>query len=198
MRYLAGGKPTPHAQIESQTLPRFLSRCGQLERYAWAAVEKASGEFLGWFALRPMEGGASNAAELGYRLRRPRRKTIRTLRTEPDRPARATPCCPFPPCPRPFSLFLRVKKDSLTSLLSAARICDPCVSIRWRKSLDISQDTCAWNDLGGSDRESLCYGRLGGNSSRAIVNSRVSSAHGQAAASAPSHAFNCRSAAGRG
>jgi RimJ/RimL family protein N-acetyltransferase len=69
-RYLTGGKPTPRAQIESETLPRFLSRCGDLERYAWAAVEKASGEFLGWFALRPIEGSASNAAELGYRLRR--------------------------------------------------------------------------------------------------------------------------------
>src|ERR1700677_2802938 len=70
MRYLTGGKPTPRAQIESEGLPRFLSRCGHLERYAWAALEKASGKFLGWFALRPIKGGASNAAELGYRLRR--------------------------------------------------------------------------------------------------------------------------------
>jgi len=35
MRYLTGGKPTSRAQNESETLPRFLGRCGYLERYAW-------------------------------------------------------------------------------------------------------------------------------------------------------------------
>ena len=33
-------------------------------------LEKASGEFLGWFHFRPPEGAGPNVAELGYRLRR--------------------------------------------------------------------------------------------------------------------------------
>jgi RimJ/RimL family protein N-acetyltransferase len=35
----------------------------------WAA-EKASGQFLGWFHLRPPEGASPDEPELGYRLRR--------------------------------------------------------------------------------------------------------------------------------
>ena len=70
------------------------------------------------------------------------------------------------PC---FSVLKR-----LAYFLSAARIRDLWVSIRWRKDLDISQGTCAWNDLGGSEREPVCY-RLGRNSSLATVICRVSS-----------------------
>ena len=37
----------------------------------WAVVERASGEFIGWFHLRsPTEGGRDDEPELGYRLRR--------------------------------------------------------------------------------------------------------------------------------
>jgi RimJ/RimL family protein N-acetyltransferase len=44
------------------------------ERYPgfgfWAAIEKPSGEFLGWFCLRPHAEPAGDNVGLGYRLRR--------------------------------------------------------------------------------------------------------------------------------
>ena len=36
----------------------------------WAAIEKSSGEFLGWFCLRPHEDGGPGNVGLGYRLRK--------------------------------------------------------------------------------------------------------------------------------
>ena len=71
MRFLTGGKPTSRDEIREKTLPRFL---GYYERFAgfgfWAAVEKPTGEFLGWFGLHPPESGDLDEVELGYRLRR--------------------------------------------------------------------------------------------------------------------------------
>jgi RimJ/RimL family protein N-acetyltransferase len=71
MRFLTGGKPTPREVIRNETLPRFL---GYHERFAgfgfWAAVEKSTGEFLGWFEFRPPEDAGPGEVELGYRLRR--------------------------------------------------------------------------------------------------------------------------------
>lgn len=71
MRYLNGGKPTPRVVIQQETLPRFLryDQLGDGFGY-WAAVEKASGAFLGWFHFRPAPGGGLDEVELGYRLRR--------------------------------------------------------------------------------------------------------------------------------
>jgi RimJ/RimL family protein N-acetyltransferase len=69
MHFLTGGKPTLRAEIENKTLPEFLNPRGRLESWAWAAIEKSSGEFLGWFSLRPPEDADSDDAELGYRLR---------------------------------------------------------------------------------------------------------------------------------
>jgi RimJ/RimL family protein N-acetyltransferase len=71
MRYLTGGAPTPREAIERDILPYWL---GYYERFAgygfWAAIEKASGEFLGWFHFRPPAVAAPDEVELGYRLRR--------------------------------------------------------------------------------------------------------------------------------
>jgi hypothetical protein len=36
----------------------------------WAAIEKASGDFLGWFHFRSAPGSAPDEPELGYRLRK--------------------------------------------------------------------------------------------------------------------------------
>ncbi len=36
----------------------------------WAAIEKSTGQFLGWFYFRPPEGSSPGEAELGYRLRK--------------------------------------------------------------------------------------------------------------------------------
>jgi RimJ/RimL family protein N-acetyltransferase len=70
MLYINGGRPTPRDEIENDVLPAFLA---YYERYAgygfWAAVEKSTGEFVGWFHFRPAEGSPAGEVELGYRLR---------------------------------------------------------------------------------------------------------------------------------
>lgn len=71
MRFLTGGQATAREVIKTETLPTWL---GYYERFAalgyWAAQEKLTGEFVGWFSLRPVVGDSSIEAELGYRLRR--------------------------------------------------------------------------------------------------------------------------------
>ncbi len=71
MRFINGGRPTPREEIHEDILPAFLA---YYQRYAgygfWAAVEKTTGEFLGWFHLRPPRGAGPGEVELGYRLRR--------------------------------------------------------------------------------------------------------------------------------
>jgi RimJ/RimL family protein N-acetyltransferase len=71
MRYLNGGIPTPREVVEQSILPRCLS---YYERYdgfgVWAAIEKSSGAFIGWFSFRPHDESHSDEVELGYRLRR--------------------------------------------------------------------------------------------------------------------------------
>jgi RimJ/RimL family protein N-acetyltransferase len=71
MRYINGGKPTPRHEIENDILPAFLDYYGRFEGYGfWAAIEKSTGEFVGWFHLRPNRGASLDEPELGYRLRR--------------------------------------------------------------------------------------------------------------------------------
>src|SRR5436190_8400505 len=70
MRFVNGGTPTPREVIELDLLPRFLRYYEQFAGYGfWAAIEKATGEFLGWFHFRPPEGAGPDEVELGYRLR---------------------------------------------------------------------------------------------------------------------------------
>jgi len=71
MRYITGGRPTPREEIESRELPAFLAYYERSDGYGfWAAVEKATGEFIGWFHLRPPPDGVADEPELGYRLKR--------------------------------------------------------------------------------------------------------------------------------
>ena len=71
MHFINGGRPTPRGEIESTVLPRFISYYRDGLRYGfWAAIEKSTGEFLGWFHFRPSEGAGPDQPELGYRLRR--------------------------------------------------------------------------------------------------------------------------------
>jgi RimJ/RimL family protein N-acetyltransferase len=71
MRYLSNGKPTPRDVIQNETLPRFLHYYERYEGYGfWAAIEKSTGDFLGWFHFRPPEGADPDEVELGYRLRK--------------------------------------------------------------------------------------------------------------------------------
>jgi RimJ/RimL family protein N-acetyltransferase len=71
MRFINGGRATPRDEIENQFLPAILD---QYERYAgygfWAAVEKSTERFVGWFHFRPAQGAPPGEVELGYRLRR--------------------------------------------------------------------------------------------------------------------------------
>jgi len=69
MRFLTG-KPTPRDVIHNETLPGILHYYERFEGYgSWATIEKSSGDFLGWFALRPADGASPDDVELGYRLR---------------------------------------------------------------------------------------------------------------------------------
>ena len=71
MQFVTGGRTTPREEIENDVLPAFLRFYEHGDRYGfWAAVEKSTGEFLGWFHFRPREGGDPDEAELGYRLKR--------------------------------------------------------------------------------------------------------------------------------
>ncbi|WP_328994564.1 GNAT family N-acetyltransferase [Kribbella sp. NBC_01245] len=67
MRYLTG-QPTPREQIADQDLPAILATYDSHPGLGkWAAYERTTGRFIGWFSLDP---GLPGEAELGYRLRR--------------------------------------------------------------------------------------------------------------------------------
>src|SRR6266566_1827769 len=71
MHFVTGGMPTARDEIENELLPGFLDYYEQFEGYGfWAAIEKATGEFLGWFHFRPREEAGPDEAEVGYRLRK--------------------------------------------------------------------------------------------------------------------------------
>ncbi len=68
MRYINGGTPTPRDAFENNIFPVFLHYDKRFPGFGfWAAVEKVTGEFLGWFSLRPAENRSRDAV-LGYRL----------------------------------------------------------------------------------------------------------------------------------
>jgi RimJ/RimL family protein N-acetyltransferase len=64
MFHITGGRATPREEIEQVVLPAFIAGG------YWAAEEQATGDFVGWFHLRPSDGHPSEEPELGYRLRR--------------------------------------------------------------------------------------------------------------------------------
>lgn len=71
MRFLNGGTSTPREVIQHDILPRFLRSYEHAEGFGyWAAIEQASGDFLGWFSFRPTQEDNPAEVELGYRLRR--------------------------------------------------------------------------------------------------------------------------------
>ncbi|GAA4988391.1 GNAT family N-acetyltransferase [Kitasatospora paranensis] len=71
MRYLTGGIPTAPEVVRERHLPNILAGYekwgGDLGLFA--AHEKDSGAFIGWFILRPEPEGPLDEVELGYRLR---------------------------------------------------------------------------------------------------------------------------------
>ncbi|MFF8828284.1 GNAT family N-acetyltransferase [Streptomyces sp. NPDC015131] len=61
MRYLNGGRPVTREEVRTGSLRRLMGPG------FWAAEDRATRAWLGWFALEPVEPGV---VELGYRLRR--------------------------------------------------------------------------------------------------------------------------------
>jgi len=59
MRYINGGRPSPHDEVERVV--------GRSIGHRWVAFERAGDAFVGWFGLRPT---GAHTRELGYRLRR--------------------------------------------------------------------------------------------------------------------------------
>lgn len=70
MRHLGTGRPVPPSQVRGRDLPRLLADHGPVPLGYWAAEDRATDAFIGWFELRPMVTEAVSAVELGYRLRR--------------------------------------------------------------------------------------------------------------------------------
>lgn len=80
MRFINGGKPTDYAFISEIFLPKILSYYDKYENYGfWAAIEKSSQEFIGWFHFYPAIENAfaieldlvkEGEIALGYRLKR--------------------------------------------------------------------------------------------------------------------------------
>ncbi|GJM42823.1 MAG: GNAT family acetyltransferase [Ardenticatenaceae bacterium] len=67
MRYLNGGTPVSRAAIEEEILPGFMRVDMVNPAFGfWAAEGIGTGEFVGWFSLRPLE--ERETAVLGYRL----------------------------------------------------------------------------------------------------------------------------------
>jgi RimJ/RimL family protein N-acetyltransferase len=70
MRFISHGVPTPLERIERELLPRWLRFYEEHTHLGfWAAHEKAGGDFLGWFHLRP-DRYTAGEQEVGYRLKR--------------------------------------------------------------------------------------------------------------------------------
>jgi RimJ/RimL family protein N-acetyltransferase len=69
-RFVPGEGPTSRAEVEHEVLPAFLGYYQRYEGFGfWAAIEKATGDFLGWFHFRPRRDAPAGEVELGYRLR---------------------------------------------------------------------------------------------------------------------------------
>ena len=71
MRFINGGRGVPRDVIRNETLPRFLRAYERFEGFGvWAAIERSTGEFVGWFEFYPWKDVSPEEVELGYRLRR--------------------------------------------------------------------------------------------------------------------------------
>ncbi len=71
MRYLNNGRTHTRNEIVEKVLPHYLDQSARYgDEYGfWAAIEKATGAFVGWFHFRPYRA-EPEAIELGYRLMR--------------------------------------------------------------------------------------------------------------------------------
>lgn len=71
MHFLNGGRPASREKVRTQTLPTILRAYERHPHFGWwAADERSTGEFVGWFELRPNNDKPPYEAMLGYRLHR--------------------------------------------------------------------------------------------------------------------------------
>ncbi len=71
MHFITGGRSTTREEIEDDILPTWLSYYDRFQGYGFfAAILKSSGEFLGWFHLRPQPSDPETEPDLGYRLKK--------------------------------------------------------------------------------------------------------------------------------
>jgi len=67
-RFVEDGEPVNRDEI-TDTIKHWMGYYERSETYGfWAAIDKDTGEFLGWFHFRPRQGHAVDEPELGYRL----------------------------------------------------------------------------------------------------------------------------------
>jgi RimJ/RimL family protein N-acetyltransferase len=70
MMYLTGGVPHTRDDIVERVLPHYLEYYDHYDSFGfWAAVEKDSDTFIGWFHLRAFRTNPKET-ELGYRLKK--------------------------------------------------------------------------------------------------------------------------------
>lgn len=70
IRYVHQPAPATVADVRSGSLARFRACEKTCPRLGfWAAIDNLTGEFMGWFHLRPWQGRVDEL-ELGYRLKR--------------------------------------------------------------------------------------------------------------------------------
>jgi RimJ/RimL family protein N-acetyltransferase len=69
-RYIDNGAPADRDDL-AETLDWWLGYYERFEGYGfWAALDKDTGDFIGWFHFRPRQTDGPLEPELGYRLRR--------------------------------------------------------------------------------------------------------------------------------
>lgn len=69
MRYITGGQPIGREEIRDEIIPFHLAAYDRHPGFGtWAADDVGTGQFLGWFHLRPRR--SDGLIDLGYRLRR--------------------------------------------------------------------------------------------------------------------------------
>ncbi|GAB3983094.1 GNAT family N-acetyltransferase [Actinoallomurus acanthiterrae] len=69
MRFIDGGRPASRTAIRDEALPRLMRHHASFGGF-WAAEDRTTGRFLGWFELRPLADDRPEVVELGYRLHR--------------------------------------------------------------------------------------------------------------------------------
>ena len=72
MRFVTGGLAASREEIKDSILPGFMAWYRCPGGYGcWAADEKSTGAFLGWFRFHPRQAGPAGEIVLGFRLRKP-------------------------------------------------------------------------------------------------------------------------------